>query len=70
MREGIHPEYHNDAVVKCACGNTFTTGSVKKELKVEICSKCHPFFTGRQKIVDVGGRVERFNRKFNLKNEE
>ncbi|GAA0690537.1 MULTISPECIES: 50S ribosomal protein L31 [Clostridium] len=70
MREGIHPEYHNDAVVKCACGNTFTTGSVKKELKVEICSKCHPFFTGRQKIVDVGGRVERFNKKFNLKNEE
>ena len=70
MREGIHPEYHNDAVVKCACGNTFTTGSVKKELKVEICSKCHPFFTGRLKIVDVGGRVERFNKKFNLKNEE
>lgn len=70
MREGIHPEYHNDAVVKCACGNTFTTGSVKKELKVEICSKCHPFFTGRQKIVDVGGRVEKFNKKFNLKNEE
>ncbi|NLZ47259.1 MAG: 50S ribosomal protein L31, partial [Clostridiales bacterium] len=56
MREGIHPEYYTDAVVKCACGNTFTTGSVKKELKVEICSKCHPFFTGKQKIVDVGGR--------------
>ncbi|MEO2681016.1 50S ribosomal protein L31, partial [Clostridium butyricum] len=55
MREGIHPEYHHDAVVKCACGNTFTTGSVKEELKVEICSKCHPFFTGKQKIVDVGG---------------
>lgn len=69
MREGIHPEYHNDAVVKCACGNTFTTGSVKKELKVEICSKCHPFFTGKQKIVDVGGRVEKFNKRFNLNNE-
>ena len=55
MRQGIHPEYHHDTVVKCACGNTFTTGSVKPELKVEICSKCHPFFTGKQKIVDVGG---------------
>ena len=52
MREGIHPEYHHDAVVKCACGNTFTTGSVKSELKVEICSKCHPFFTGKQKIIN------------------
>ena len=67
MREGIHPEYHHDAVVKCACGNTFTTGSIKKELKVEICSKCHPFFTGKQKIIDAGGRVERFRKKFNLK---
>ena len=67
MREGIHPEYHHDAVVKCACGNTFTTGSVKEELKVEICSKCHPFFTGKQKIVDVGGRVDKFNKRFNLK---
>ena len=70
MREGIHPEYHHDAVVKCACGNTFTTGSVKEELKVEICSKCHPFFTGKQKIVDTGGRVERFMRKYNIKNED
>jgi large subunit ribosomal protein L31 len=70
MREGIHPKYHTDSVVKCACGNTFTTGSVKTELKVDICSKCHPFFTGRQKIVDVGGRVERFRKKFNLGNEE
>ena len=52
MRQGIHPEYHHDTVVKCACGNTFTTGSVKPELKVEICSKCHPFFTGKQKIVE------------------
>ena len=60
MRQGIHPEYHHDTVVKCACGNTFTTGSVKPELKVEICSKCHPFFTGKQKIVDVGGRVNFF----------
>ncbi|EKQ50845.1 MULTISPECIES: 50S ribosomal protein L31 [unclassified Clostridium] len=66
MREGIHPEYHHETVVKCACGNTFTTGSVKSELKVEICSKCHPFFTGKQKIVDVGGRVDKFNKRFNL----
>lgn len=66
MREGIHPEYHHETVVKCACGNTFTTGSVKTELKVEICSKCHPFFTGKQKIVDVGGRVDKFNKRFNL----
>ncbi|MBU5486138.1 50S ribosomal protein L31 [Clostridium sp. MSJ-11] len=69
MREGIHPDYQ-EAVVKCACGNTFTTGSTKKELKVEICSKCHPFFTGKQKIVDAGGRVERFMKKFNIANEE
>ena len=66
MRQGIHPEYHHDTVVKCACGNTFTTGSVKPELKVEICSKCHPFFTVKQKIVDVGGRVDKFNKRFNL----
>ena len=66
MREGIHPEYHHAAVVKCACGNTFTTGSVNTELKVEICSKCHPFFTRKQKIVDVGGRVDKFNKRFNL----
>ena len=66
MREGIHPEYHHDAVVKCACGNTFTTGSVKEELKVDICAKCHPFFTGKQKAVNVGGRVDKFNKRFNL----
>lgn len=70
MREGIHPKYYPEAIVKCACGNTFTTGSTKPELKVEICSKCHPFFTGKQKIVDVGGRVEKFMKKFNLNNEE
>jgi len=70
MREGIHPKYYPETIVKCACGNTFTTGSTKPELKVEICSKCHPFFTGKQKIVDVGGRVEKFMKKFNLSNEE
>lgn len=68
MKEGLHPEYH-EAVVKCACGETFTTGSTKKELHVEICSKCHPFFTGKQKLVDTGGRVEKFMKKFNLKQE-
>ncbi|HCJ56002.1 MULTISPECIES: 50S ribosomal protein L31 [Lutispora] len=68
MKEGIHPNY-SEAVVRCACGETFTTGSVKKEIKVEICSKCHPFFTGKQKFVDTGGRVDRFKRKFGLKEE-
>lgn len=65
MKEGIHPKY-GEAVVKCACGETFETGSVKKEIKVEICSKCHPFFTGKQKLVDTGGRVDRFKKRFNL----
>ena len=68
MKKGIHPEY-GKSVVKCACGNTFETGSVKPELKVEICSACHPFFTGIQKLVDTGGRVERFNRKYGKKGE-
>ena len=65
MKDGIHPEYHK-AVVRCACGETFETGSTKKELRVEICSKCHPFFTGKQKFVDTGGRVDRFKRKYGL----
>lgn len=69
MKEGIHPKY-GEATVRCACGETFTTGSVKEEIKVEICSKCHPFFTGKQKFVDTGGRVERFKRKFNLETDE
>jgi len=66
MREGIHPEYH-ECTVKCACGETFMTGSVNKEMKVEICSKCHPFFTGKQKLVDTGGRVDRFNKRYGIK---
>lgn len=69
MREGLHPNYSHESVVKCACGNTFTTGSVKNELKVEVCSKCHPFFTGKNKILDKGGRVERFMKKYNLTND-
>jgi large subunit ribosomal protein L31 len=65
MKENIHPKYV-EAVVKCACGETFTTGSTKKNLHVEICSKCHPFFTGKQKLVDTGGRVEKFKKKFGI----
>jgi len=63
MKPGIHPEYHQ-AKVRCACGNEFEAGSTLKEIKVEICSKCHPFFTGKQKLVDSAGRVERFKRKY------
>ena len=63
MKEGIHPKY-GEAVVRCVCGETFTTGSTKKELKVEICSKCHPFFTGKQKLVDSGGRVDKFKKRY------
>lgn len=66
MKEGIHPTYYHDAVVKCACGETFVTGSTRKEIHVEICSKCHPYFTGKQKFVDTTGRVERFMKKYNL----
>jgi large subunit ribosomal protein L31 len=63
MKTGIHPTYHEDAVVTCVCGNTFTTGSTKQQLKTEICSVCHPFYTGTQRIVDTGGQVERFRRR-------
>ena len=65
MQEGIHPKYV-EATVKCACGETFKTRSTKGELRVDICSKCHPFFTGKQKFVDSGGRVDKFKKKFNL----
>ena len=63
MKQGIHPEYV-EARVTCSCGNTFVTRSVKPELHVELCNKCHPFYTGKQKLVDTGGRVERFQRKY------
>jgi len=69
MKKGIHPKY-GKAIISCACGNSFETGSTKKNMKVEICSACHPFFTGKQKIIDTAGRVERFNRKYNLNNDE
>jgi large subunit ribosomal protein L31 len=65
MKTDIHPEYHRTTVT-CACGETFETGSVKQNIRVEICSKCHPFFTGKQKLVDAGGRVDKFNKKYGL----
>jgi large subunit ribosomal protein L31 len=65
MRDKIHPKYF-EAKVTCSCGNTFTTGSTKENLRVELCSKCHPFFTGEQRIVDTAGRVERFKKKYKL----
>ncbi|MBC8419338.1 MAG: 50S ribosomal protein L31 [Proteobacteria bacterium] len=63
MKAGIHPKYYR-ATVHCACGSEFETGSTVKEINIEICSKCHPFFTGKQKLVDSAGRVERFRRKY------
>lgn len=65
MKQGIHPEY-NVVTVKCACGAEYTTRSTKNDVKVEICSKCHPFFTGKQKLVDSGGRVDKFNKRRNM----
>jgi large subunit ribosomal protein L31 len=67
MKEGIHPEYKT-AAVTCACGNIFETRSTVQKIHVEICSQCHPFFTGKQKFVDSAGRVEKFRRKYGLKN--
>lgn len=63
MKKEIHPDYV-EATVTCSCGNTFTTRSTKPELRVEICSQCHPFYSGKQKLVDTGGRVERFERRY------
>jgi large subunit ribosomal protein L31 len=63
MKEGIHPAYHMVTVV-CACGETFQTRSTRQEMRLEICSKCHPFFTGKQKLIDSAGRVERFQRRY------
>jgi large subunit ribosomal protein L31 len=66
MKAEIHPEYV-EATVHCACGNTWDTRATKPELKVEVCSRCHPFFTGEQRIVDTAGRVERFKRRYGMK---
>ena len=65
MKKDIHPKY-GKATVRCACGETFTTGSTRGELTVEICSKCHTFYTGRQKLVDSGGRVDRFKKRYGM----
>lgn len=67
MKPKGHPKYYDKAKVTCLCGNTFTTGSTKPEIKVEICSKCHPFYTGEQRIVDSLGRVERFKKRYKVK---
>ena len=63
MKKDIHPEY-SQTTIRCACGNVVETGSTKKDIRVEICSQCHPFFTGKQKLVDTAGRIERFHRKY------
>ncbi|HLJ82527.1 MAG TPA: 50S ribosomal protein L31 [Ktedonobacterales bacterium] len=68
MKAGIHPKYV-EATVTCACGNTFKVGSTKPVLKVDVCSKCHPFYTGQQRILDTAGRVERFRKRFNISDE-
>lgn len=65
MKNGIHPKYEQ-STIRCACGEVIETGSTKSDIKVEICSKCHPFYTGKQKLVDTGGRVDRFKKRFNL----
>jgi len=66
MKDKIHPKYYPDAKVTCSCGNAFTIGSTRKTLKVELCSKCHPFFTGEQRMVDTAGRVERFKQRYKI----
>lgn len=63
MKANIHPKFYEDAVVVCACGNTFTTGSTKKNITVEVCHKCHPFYTGEQRFLDTKGRVDTFQKK-------
>ena len=63
MKTDIHPDY-NDTSIRCACGNVLEAGSTKKDIRVEICSQCHPFFTGKQKLIDTAGRIERFRKKY------
>ena len=65
MKEGLHPNY-KPPTITCACGATWETGSTKEDIHVEVCSKCHPFYTGRQKLVDTGGRVDRFKKRFGM----
>jgi large subunit ribosomal protein L31 len=63
MKQGIHPKYFSECQVSCACGNKFTTGSTVEKIEVDVCSKCHPFFTGQQKFVDIKGRIDKFKEK-------
>lgn len=69
MKAGIHPQY-DELTITCACGASYKTRSTRKDIKVEICSNCHPFFTGKQKLLDTAGRVERFRRKYGYKQED
>lgn len=69
MKKGIHPEYYPNAVVRCSCGNTFTVGSTQEEIHTDVCSACHPFFTGEQRIVDTAGQVERFLKRLERRDE-
>jgi large subunit ribosomal protein L31 len=64
MKAEIHPKYFSEAKVTCVCGNTFTTGSTAKELNIDICNECHPFYTGKQKLLDTEGRIERFKKRY------
>ncbi len=69
MKKDLHPQYHPKAHIQCACGNILTVGSTKPEIKVEICSACHPFFTGKEKMIDAAGRVEKFKARASKKSE-
>lgn len=69
MKEGIHPKYEKTSI-RCACGEVIETASTRQNMRVDICSKCHPFFTGKQKLVDTGGRVDRFKKRFNIQSDE
>ena len=70
MKEKIHPKYYSNAKVVCSCGESFTTGSTKQSLRVEVCSKCHPFYTGERRMMDTGGQVERFKQRYSKKAEK
>lgn len=65
MQQGIHPDY-KETTIKCACGNVIETGSTKEDIRIEICSACHPFYTGKQKLVDTGGRVDKFRKRYGI----
>ncbi|MBM3132170.1 MAG: 50S ribosomal protein L31 [Chloroflexi bacterium] len=67
MKEKIHPKYYENAQVTCSCGNSFTIGATQPTLKIEVCSKCHPFFSGEQRIIDTAGQVERFKKRYKIK---